>query len=325
MNSKRKLVTIDCHYIYPEFAAAYLRIEGDQAAFIDNNTAHSVPFLLEALRKEAISPEQVKYVIITHVHLDHAGGTSTLMKACPRATLLAHPRAAPHVIDPSKLVSSARRVYGDEIFEKLYGEIGPVDSARVRVMADGESLPFGGTELKFLHTRGHANHHHCIFDSALNTVFTGDAFGLRYPALQKGFPFIFPSTSPTDFDPLEAKLSVEKIFGTGAASVYPTHFGEVTHVHEAAAQMRTHLDFSEALLGRAVGSALPDGGLATFCEAELQSYYDGYFRDRGVTLNAQDRELLSLDLRLNGDGIALVAKKRRSGLISGGHHDNRKA
>ena len=136
--------TIDCQYLgLPGFAAAYLIVEGDRAAFVENNTAHAVPLLLKALAEAGLSPEQVEYAFVTHVHLDHAGGSSALMEACPRATLVAHPRAARHLIDPSKLVASATQVYGAERFRQLYGEIRPIDEARVRTAEDGERLRLG--------------------------------------------------------------------------------------------------------------------------------------------------------------------------------------
>ena len=159
---------------------------------------------MEVLKKEGLKPEDVQYLIITHVHLDHAGGSSALLKACPNAVLLAHPRAATHIIDPTKLIKSARLVYGESAFEKLYGEIEPVASARVRVMNDGETVQFGSRNLHFFYTRGHANHHFCILDSGSEGIFTGDSFGLAYPALQKNGLLIIPSTSPTDFNPDEA-------------------------------------------------------------------------------------------------------------------------
>src|SRR5690242_1066192 len=102
MSEALRTVTIDCDYLHPRFAAAYLLRQGDRAAFIDNNTQYAVPRLLDSLKAEGLRPEQVDYVIITHVHLDHASGSAALMEACPNATLLAHPRAAPHMIDPSK-------------------------------------------------------------------------------------------------------------------------------------------------------------------------------------------------------------------------------
>ena len=181
-------------------------VEKDQAAFVDTNTTHSVPLLIEKLRTLGLSPEAVSYLIITHVHLDHAGGASALLKLCPNATLLAHPKAARHMIDPSKLVTSAKKVYGEAQFDQLYGAIDSIPKERVQVIEDGEVIAFGTRTFQFFYTRGHANHHFCIWDSASNGVFTGDSFGLAYPALQKRGLFIFPSTSPTDFDPDEARL-----------------------------------------------------------------------------------------------------------------------
>jgi glyoxylase-like metal-dependent hydrolase (beta-lactamase superfamily II) len=152
-NRGAMIQTIDCQYLFPQFAAAYLKTAGDEAFFVDNNTTHSVPLLLDALKRASLRPEQVRYVIITHVHLDHAGGTSALIKACPNATLLAHPKAAIHMVDPSRLVSSARKVYGDAEFERLYGEILPIAQNRVRSITDGETVDFGRSKLEFFYTR----------------------------------------------------------------------------------------------------------------------------------------------------------------------------
>ena len=213
--------TIDCDYMRREgFAAAYLMREGERAAFVETNTNHALPKLLSALEAEGLDPEAVEYVIITHVHLDHAGGASALMQACPNATLLAHPRAAPHVIDPAKLVKSAKAVYGEREFSEMYGDIRPVPEARVRSMADGETLAFGERTLTFLHTRGHANHHFCVLDTGSNGIFTGDSFGLVYPGLQQGGLFAIPSTSPTDFDAAAAKQSLDRILDTGAIAPF---------------------------------------------------------------------------------------------------------
>jgi glyoxylase-like metal-dependent hydrolase (beta-lactamase superfamily II) len=301
-----QVITIDCDYVQPRFAAAYLIVDGDRAAFVDNNTAYAVPKLLAALRQAGLRPEQVEYVIITHVHLDHASGSAALMEACPRATLLAHPRAAPHMIDPSKLAASARQVYGAETFAKLYGELAPIPAARVRALDDGAKVALGSRALTFLHTRGHANHHFCIHDSGSDGVFTGDSFGLCYPVLQDRGLFIFPSTSPTDFDPDEARQSLTRITGTGARRAYLTHFGEVTDLAAAEAQLRRHLDFSGGLLERAAASSLADDELDAFCFKELTVYFESL---RPFT--AAERQLLDLDLKLNADGIAHVARKRR--------------
>jgi glyoxylase-like metal-dependent hydrolase (beta-lactamase superfamily II) len=330
---RRRVVTIDCGYLHPEFAAAYLLIDQPEgrpvtearAAFVDNNTAHSVPRLLDALKREGMTPAQVDFVIITHVHLDHAGGTSLLMKACPQAQCLAHPRAAKHVIDPTKLVQSATQVYGEEPFARMYGRIEPVEAARVRLVEDGERIAWGsGAPLELMHTRGHANHHMCVLERETSSIFTGDAFGLAYPALQRRGLFVFPSTSPTDFDHGEAMRSVERIVASGASTAYPTHFGAVTELAAAAEQLREDLDFSQGLVARGLGTGGPGSGSAgggALGDDELEAVFERELRERlrararriGLELTAQDWELLRLDLGLNAQGLAHVVRKGRRG------------
>lgn len=308
----RKIVTIDCDYIHPRFAAAFLLIENGRAAFIENNTAHATPKLLAALAENGLSPEAVDYLIVTHVHLDHAGGTSALLAHCPRATVLAHPKAARTLVDPSRLVASARKVYGDAAFEKLYGEIRPIDAGRVRAMADEETLALGSRTLRFLHTKGHATHHFCVLDSGSDGIFTGDAFGLRYPALQSHGLFVFPSTSPIDFDPDEARRSVRRIAATGAKRAFLTHYGEVEQVAEAADQLVVHLDAHERVLLDAVKSPLAGAALAKACEAKLREHFVAFTASLQWTPSPDEWALLALDIEINAQGIAYVAEKRRT-------------
>lgn len=306
-----KPITIDCEYVLPEFAAAYLLVEDDEAAFVETNTTYAVPKLLKALEEAGRRPEDVRWVIVTHVHLDHAGGASALMKACPNATLLAHPRAARHLIDPSRLVASARQVYGDELFQKMYGDIEPIPAERVRIMEDEETLQWGSRTLRFLHTRGHANHHFVVHDSATDGIFSGDAFGLRYPMLQGRGLFVLPTTSPTDFDPDEAKKSVRRIAENGSR-VYLTHYGEITEVAEAASQLLQHLEFSGDLLDEAIAREESGRPLVEYCERALRAHYQRVFEKRGLQLDEAGWKLLDMDLELNAQGIALVAEKRRA-------------
>lgn len=316
--TSRSVTTIDCEYFKPQYACAYLVQEKDRALFVENNTAHAVPRLLRTLSEKGMSPRDVEYVIITHVHLDHAGGTGALMKACPNATLLAHPRAARHMIDPSRLISSAKQVYGEKIFEQLYGSIEPVEASRVRAVEDGEEIVFGSRTLRFFHTRGHANHHFCIYDRVSEGVFTGDSFGIAYPALQSGGLFIFPSTSPTDFDPIEARLSIQKILATGAKRAYLTHFGEMGGLEAAAEQLIEHLDFSEIVLAEAVVSSLTDAELEGFCEKRLSQYYRQIFEEKGLSSDSELWERFKLDLKLNAAGIAYTAQRSRASSGSAG-------
>ncbi|MGK5082099.1 MBL fold metallo-hydrolase [Bdellovibrionota bacterium FG-1] len=315
---QRKILTIDCDYLHPQYAASYLLMDRSHgktsAAFIDNNTAHCVPQLLAALKTEGLAPEDVQYVIITHVHLDHAGGSSALMKACPRAVLLAHPRATKHVIDPSKLIASAEHVYGPETFQKLYGSIEAIDAQRVRAIEHNEKVPFGkGRPLRFIHTRGHANHHFCIEEPETQSIFTGDAFGICYPALQREGLFIFPTTSPTDFDAHEALNSIDLILAVGARQAYLAHFGVLTEFAAAALQLREDLRFSQSLVEHLVKQdGLVDPDPWTFCHRALEQHWQNKAQSVGLTLDAQDRELVRLDLDLNAQGLVHVAKKRLS-------------
>jgi len=304
--------TIDCHYLdRPRFAAAYLLVDGDEAAFIDNNTAYAVPRLLAALEKTGLSVEQVRYLIVTHVHLDHAGGTSALAKACPDATIIAHPRAARHIIDPSKLVASATAVYGEEQFRRLYGEIEPVSAELVREMADEETLSLGRRTLTFLHTRGHANHHFCIADDR-GAIFTGDAFGLHYPDLQGPGPLALPSTSPTDFDAELARQAIRRIVALSPEVVYPTHFGPVTGIDEGARQLVRHLDFADRVQEDAYRSDLPDEALADYVKPRLEDYITGLLDHHGPFAASADAwDLLAMDIDLNAQGIAFAVSKQR--------------
>lgn len=306
-----RLRTIDSGYVRPGFASCYLRIQGEEAAFVETNTSHAVPRLLEALREEGLAPEQVRWIIVTHVHLDHAGGAATLLQACPNATLVAHPRAARHLIDPSRLVASSKAVYGEEAFAKLYGEIPPAPADRVRVVEDGESLALGDAMFRFLYVRGHANHHFVVHDPARDTVYTGDAFGLAYPYLQRAGRFVFASTSPTDYDGPAAKESVDRILGLKTRTACLTHFGELDELEVMAEQLHAWLDLSQELLERIL--PLPEEEREEVAYPALVEAMKVAARRRGLELTDDDWELLSLDMRLNAQGLAFAAGRAARG------------
>jgi len=304
--------TLDAEPAHPGFVASFLRVAGGECAFIETNTAHSVPILLAALEARGLSRESVRYVIVTHAHLDHAGGAGALMNACPGATLLAHPRAARHLIDPAKLIASATQVYGAERFAALYGVIEPIPAARVRALDDEAEVPLGDATLRFLHTRGHAKHHFVVHDPALDAVFTGDTLGLLYPRLQRAGLFAFPSTSPTDFEPAEARRSVERIVALGAGTAYLTHFGATSDVPGVAARLTRCLHEAEGWLDEATRSAAPLAELEARLREQIRASMAAEAREVGLSLEASDWELLALDIDLNAQGIAFVADRQRS-------------
>ncbi len=308
------ITTIDCCYGGEEKqAAAYLLIEDGRAAFIDNNTTHAVPRMLEALRDNGLTPEQVDYVIITHVHLDHAGGSAALMDKCPNASLLAHPRAARHVIDPSRLVASSIQVYGEEKFRRLYGDIHGIDSERVRTVEDGEEIHWGGRTLRFLHTLGHAKHHMCIQDTASNSVFTGDAFGVGCSTqVRAGTPFLVCSCTPTHFDAEDAKKSVDLIVATGADRAYVTHYGYYEDLAHHARQLHHSLDQMAAILAEAAETGLEGEDLDAFCRGKVSEAFAEHLKWCGSETPDADLAWLGSDVVLNAMGLAFLAQRQRA-------------
>ena len=303
---------IDCQYIRPQLAAAYLFIEGSEAAFVDNNTTHAVPLLLDALTARNVTPEQVRYLIVTHIHLDHSGGTAELLKHYPNATVLAHPRAARHLIDPTRLVASSIQVYGEEAFGKLYGTIEPIDEGRLRIMEDGEELVFGERTLRFLFTLGHARHHFVIHDLKTSSVSSGDSFGLAYPCLQQGTrPFIFCSSSPTEFDAVEARKSAERIRDTGAERVHLTHFGTVHKVNEASETLLDSINRMEKVLQEAMARDDDEKVLEAFCYDRVREELLDLYAQCGGTVNAEVEEALGHDFYLNSQGLLFHALRAR--------------
>lgn len=302
--------TIDTHYSnIDEGAAAFLMLEGDEAAFVETNTAHAWPHLLAALEANGRSPADVRWVFVTHAHLDHAGGAWRVIEACPNATLVAHPRAAPHLIDPTKLVASAKGVYGEAVFAELYGDLQPIPANRVKIVADGETLRWGSRTLTFLHTRGHANHHYVLFDPTTSSVFTGDAFGIAYPAVQHMRPWVFPSTSPTDFDGPAAIESVARIVATGARRAWLTHFGELTDLPTIAASLTEQLEHWTTVVVDADERGLAGDELAAHMAAVVGEHFDAAAQAHGVP--AGGRSLLALDVDLNAQGLAFAVEKSR--------------
>ncbi|MEL7448485.1 MAG: MBL fold metallo-hydrolase, partial [Pseudomonadota bacterium] len=196
------ITAIDTGYVRPRLDASHLIADGGELAFVDCGTTHSVPGLLDALAQKQFDPADVKFLFLTHIHLDHAGGAGALMQALPNATAVLHPRGARHMVEPAKLIKGSIAVYGEETFRELYGDVVPIDESRVKIVDDGEQMTLGSRRLEFLHTEGHARHHYCIADPASDGIFTGDSFGIAYrPFTNDNGAFVFPTTTPVHFDP----------------------------------------------------------------------------------------------------------------------------
>ena len=194
------LYCVDALYVKPGVASLYLLQDADEVAIIETGTAHSLPNLLAVMAELGIDDAQVRYVIPTHVHLDHAGGASAMMQQFPEASLVIHPRGARHMIDPRRLVEGTVAVYGQAAFDRLYGRIEPIDEARIIIAADLDRHALGGRELLFIDTPGHAYHHFCLYDETSRGIFTGDTFGISYAGM-KNLP---AGLLPTIQAPLQA-------------------------------------------------------------------------------------------------------------------------
>ncbi len=209
----------------PGRSSAYL-YRGRKNVLIDTGSAPCHPYILRALHELNLESQDLDYVVLTHVHLDHAGGAGMLAQIAPHTTFVVHPRGARHMIDPTKLMAGARTVYGEQL-EKFFGEVLPVPERQVLIMQDGETLDFGDRIVTFYDTPGHAKHHFSMYDPLLESVFAGDALGIRYVHRYTGWPFefILPSTSPSDFDPDAVISTVAKLRVLHAKTVFHTHFG----------------------------------------------------------------------------------------------------
>ncbi len=237
------IVAIDTDYMRPLLDASHLIVESGRGAFIDTGTNDSVPLLLDALDQQGLDAGDVDYVFLTHVHLDHAGGAGQLMQALPNARCVIHPRGAPHMADPSKLIAGTQAVYGRQEAFELYGDIVPIDAKRIVEAADNDEFSLCGRSLRALHTEGHARHHYCLHDGGSSGVFTGDSFGISYRELDTvNGEFIYPTTTPPHFDPVEAHKAVDRIVGLEPDVLYLTHYSRVDAVERLAADMHECID-----------------------------------------------------------------------------------
>ena len=282
--------------------AIYLVIENGRAAVVDTGTSHAAPRVLAALAARRIEPAQVDYVILTHVHLDHAGGAGQLMARFPNARLAVHPRGAGHVVDPSRLLASTVAIYGEEAARRTYGEVLPVARDRVLETPEGASLRLGARELLCLDSPGHARHHVVLRDSRTGHVFAGDTFGLSYRELDvDGRQFSFPTTSPSQFDPGALHRSIERILALRPEALYVTHFGRVSDSVRLAADLHRLID-AHAELGERLRRAGAERrarlkeGIAAMVLAE--SARQGWRLTR-----AQLLEVFALDIELNAQGL----------------------
>ena len=204
----------------PEIIATAILHGPGGAALVDPGPATTLASLTGALMKKGISFADVRLILITHIHLDHAGVTGALVQQHPHLEVIVHERGAPHLADPSKLLASAGRLYGQDM-DRLWGEVLPVPAGRIRAIAGGETLDVLGREVRVEYTPGHASHHVSYFDTASRVAFVGDTAGIR----RGSGAYVMPPTPPPDIDLDVWRVSEQKILSWSPDSLFLTHFG----------------------------------------------------------------------------------------------------
>lgn len=305
------ITAVDTEYIRPGLAAAHIVEHGGRAAFVDVGTTHSVPYLLAALDQLGIARGAVDYVLLTHVHLDHAGGAGRLMQELPHARAVLHPRGAPHLIEPARLIAGSRAVYGDALFERLYGDIVPIAADRVVVTKDADRVELAGRPFELIHTPGHALHHQCVVDVTHAAIFTGDTFGLSYRELdtEKG-AFIMPTTTPTQFDPEQLLASIDRIASYQPECAYLMHYSRVTGIARLASDLKAQVRELVRIARR--NADLPDVKGAIM--KEMRQLWLTLLRQHGCKLpQVRIDALLEADIDLNAQGlVAWIERQKRA-------------
>ena len=303
------ITAVDTEYLHPGHAASHIILDEGHAAFVDVGTNSSVPYLLAALEALGIERSAVDYLFLTHVHLDHIGGAGRLMHELPNARAVLHPRGAPHMIDPEKLIAGTKAVYGAERFEKLYGNLVPMPPERLQVVQDGERFRLGGRELELIHTPGHALHHYAVVDAAHATIFPGDTFGVSYREMDspRG-AFVTPATTPSQFDPDQLIASIDRMMSYAPEAMYLMHFSRVTGLPRLAELLKTQIPELARIAQRHVNAA--DRYEAV--RRDMLNLWLGLAHQHDVPLSdAQIETLLKGDLDLNTQGLNVWADRQK--------------
>jgi glyoxylase-like metal-dependent hydrolase (beta-lactamase superfamily II) len=287
----------------PEVTSAYL-LRADELAIVETGPTTSVPAVLEGLAALGVGPRDLAHIIVTHIHLDHAGGAGALAPHFPTATVWVHERGAPHLADPTKLVSSAARVYGEDRMLEMFGPVDPVPAERIRALTDGDEIKLGGRALSVIYTPGHASHQVCFVDSQTGALFTGDALGVFLP----GLGVLRPATPPPEFDLEKAVESIHRVESAHPTRLLFSHFGPADDVGELCALAIERLRDWTGHVAEAMAQSSDLEFVTTFlAERTARELTD---KD-GAPLDPERYELLS-SIEMNAMGILRYLHKRRA-------------
>ena len=254
----------------PAVVGAYLIVGREGHTLIETGPGSTLPALERAVAAAGVALEEITQIAVTHIHLDHAGAAGSLLRRLPNARLYVHPVGAPHMVDPSKLLASATRIYGDRM-DALWGAFEPCPADRVTVLEDGAELRCCSRTLRALHTPGHASHHIAYHDPERGTLFTGDVGGVRL----QGASYVRPPTPPPDIDVELWHQSVARIRATNPRALDLTHFGRFTdpgrHLDELLVRLDAWVQWTAERLAAGVDPTAMIPELGLMADAELMA------------------------------------------------------
>ncbi|MEH7125802.1 MBL fold metallo-hydrolase [Bacillus sp. JJ1773] len=288
-------------------------LQSEEVTLIETSASPSIPFVLKGLEELGIKLTEVKNIIVTHIHLDHAGGVGLLLNHCPNAKVIVHPRGKRHLADPSRLIQGAKAVYGDK-FNELFDPILPVPEDRLVIKEDGETIKIGKERiLTFMDTPGHANHHFSIHDSLSNGIFTGDTIGVYYPQVfDQGVELFLPSTSPNQFDPEKMLQSMKRISSLRVERIYFGHYGMTANPDQVFKQMEYWLPIFMAA-GEKVWAENQSASFEMKQKALfhlLLNEVNQFLSENQIVLEEDLSEIIQLDLTVGSMGIIDYLAKR---------------
>lgn len=310
----KNIFLIDDHDLGLEERTGTYVLTARDLTLIETSASPSVPYLLNGLSHLGLSGDDVKYIIVTHIHLDHAGGAGAFLEHCPNAQVIVHPKGMRHLADPSRLIAGAKAVYREK-FEAHFHPVVPVPNDRLLAKGHGDTLEIDeGCLLTFYDSPGHANHHFSIYHPQANGMFTGDTAGIFYPQLyRKGIELYIPSTSPNQFDPEKMLASISLFRKMNLDCLFFGHYGMSDHPEEAYQQVE---DWLERFLQEAQSVFEAKGDLPTQTAVLKNRLFDRlkiFLQARGVQGIDPVLELISLDLEISSMGLIDYLTKKMNG------------
>lgn len=279
-------------------------IVADELTIVETSASPSVPYILGGLQELGFKPSQVKNIIVTHIHLDHAGGAGLLLQSCPNATVYVHPAGQRHLIDPIRLIAGAKAVYGDR-FDELFDPIVPIPENRIRSMEHEEKLHIGPHHiLTFYHSPGHANHHISILDESNKVLFTGDTAGVYYPDLENtGVTLYLPSTSPNQFHPDKMRKSLIMYKELKPHYICFGHYGITEKVEEVFKEVDSWLDRFVEQGKKAYEARTSFEERVHLAYNYLYEMIQNYLASYSISSDHKVNEVISLDLSICAMGL----------------------